>query len=71
MRILPNLHTFNYFPSLHLQKGHIFSPFIWFYAHVFHRPRLLFLAEIAFRSVHFESFPHILIKLQNFELDTR
>ena len=68
LKTLSNLSTFNYFPSLHLQKGQLFPPFIWFHAHVFHRPRLLFLAEIALGSVHFESFSHILIKLQNFEL---
>ena len=65
---MPYLSTFNYFLSLYLQKGQVFPPFIWFHAHVFHRPRLLFFAEIAIESVHFESFPHILIKLQNFEL---
>ena len=43
-RTLPNLPTFNYFPSLHLQKGQLFPPFIWFHAHVFYCPRLMFLA---------------------------
>ena len=42
---MPNLPTFNYFPSLHLQKGQLFPLFIWFHAHVFHRPRLMFLAR--------------------------
>ena len=42
LRTLPNLPTFNYFPSLYLQKGQLFPPFIRFHAHVFHRPRLLF-----------------------------
>ena len=49
---LPNLPTFIYFPSLHLQKGQLFPSFIWLHAHVFHLPRSPPCSSLPLRSRH-------------------